>query len=174
MWSLITKLYPSIDKEKLIEKIKTIMSKRNVEVSLEQAREWYKEGGPLRTIALQAFSKAELLPRPKTWREYIDYKVSSDQNEGFGTKIPLPTKKLAAKTNAYLMLVNVRTAWIQDWNPDWTNKKQKKWCIICNNDNIVIDDYETTLCPLSFPTKEMAEEFLKCFEDLLKDAKGMY
>ena len=33
---------------------------RAVEISLEKARDWYNQGGPLREIALQAFSKAEL------------------------------------------------------------------------------------------------------------------
>lgn len=37
---------------------------RVVEISLEKAREWYKQGGSLREIALQAFSKAELEQYP--------------------------------------------------------------------------------------------------------------
>lgn len=52
-----------ITQDSLTELPQDFESKQNtrvVEVSLEKAREWYSKGGPLREIALQVFSKAEL------------------------------------------------------------------------------------------------------------------
>lgn len=38
------------------------METRNVNVTLEKAREWYKKGGDLKEVALQAFTEKELKP----------------------------------------------------------------------------------------------------------------
>ena len=43
---------------------------RNVTLTLDKAKEWYKKGGELREIALQAFSEKELNPLPRSWEEY--------------------------------------------------------------------------------------------------------
>ena len=43
------------------------MEKRNVSITLEKAKEWYKAGGDLREIALQAFKESELKPRDFTY-----------------------------------------------------------------------------------------------------------
>ena len=45
--------------------------KRNIELTIEKAREWYQKGGELREIALQAFAEIELLPLPRTWEEHM-------------------------------------------------------------------------------------------------------
>lgn len=36
------------------------MKKRTIELSLDKAREWYKQGGDLKEVALQAFKEEEL------------------------------------------------------------------------------------------------------------------
>lgn len=36
------------------------MEKRTIELSLDKAREWYKQGGDLKEVALQAFKEEEL------------------------------------------------------------------------------------------------------------------
>ena len=43
---------------------------RNITLTLEKAKEWYKKGGELREIALQAYSKEELDSLPKSWEEF--------------------------------------------------------------------------------------------------------
>ena len=43
------------------------MEKRNVSITLEKAKEWYKAGGDLREIALQAFKESELKSRDFTY-----------------------------------------------------------------------------------------------------------
>lgn len=37
---------------------------------MNTAKEWYKQGGDLRKIALQAFTETELQSLPKSWEEY--------------------------------------------------------------------------------------------------------
>ena len=39
---------------------------RNVTFTLDKAKEWYKKGGELKEIALQAFTEKELNPLPKS------------------------------------------------------------------------------------------------------------
>ena len=45
---------------------------RNITLTLDKAKEWYKKGGELREIALQAFTEKELtkINLPKTWEEF--------------------------------------------------------------------------------------------------------
>lgn len=57
------------------------METRNVNVTLEKAKEWYKKGGDLKEIALQAFTEKELKP-------YDFRQVTSFQNACEVLKIP--------------------------------------------------------------------------------------
>lgn len=47
---------------------------RNITLTLEKAKEWYKKGGELKEVALQAYSEEELtkVELPKTWEEFCD------------------------------------------------------------------------------------------------------
>ena len=153
------------------------MLKRNIKVSLEQAREWYKEGGKLRELALQVFSKEELMQKqskPRNWDEFVDYKRQHGEFGGKGVDIPMPTMSAAKSMTYYHMLMNLLVVWRGNWKPDWTDEHQKKWCICCNGRTIRVEEYTTALCPLSFPTKELANEFLCCFKKELKEAVGLF
>ena len=153
------------------------MSKRNIKVSLEQAREWYKEGGKLRELALQVFSKEELIPKqckPRNWNEFVNFKRQQGELVGKSVDIPMPTISAAKSMDYYHMLMNLLVVWRGNWKPDWTDEHQKKWCICCNGKTIRVEEYTTALCPLSFPTKELANEFLCCFKKELKEAVGLF
>lgn len=153
------------------------MSKRNIKVSLEQAREWYKEGGKLRELALQVFSKEELMKKQsklRNWDEFVDYKRQHGELFGKSVDIPMSTITAAKSMNYYHMLMNLLVVWRGNWKPDWTDEHQKKWCICCNGRTIRVEEYTTALCPLSFPTKELANEFLCCFKKELKGAIGLF
>ena len=45
---------------------------RNITLTLEKAKEWYKKGGELKEIALQAFTERELNPLPRSWKEFCE------------------------------------------------------------------------------------------------------
>ena len=45
---------------------------RFVTLTLDKAKEWYKKGGELKEIALQAFTEKELNPLPRSWEEFCE------------------------------------------------------------------------------------------------------
>lgn len=129
--------------------------------------------------------------KPKSWEEYCKlqkskhakgYVIDSDsgirQADWYGMISPnfwrsvLPSKELVEAFLALMQLMSLRQAWIGDWEPDWS-KSHNKCCINYNDNRITIESWVTSAHPLSFPTRKMAEEFLNCFKDLIKQAKPL-
>ena len=132
---------------------------RNITLTLDKAQEWYKKGGELREIALQAFSKKELSPLPRSWEEFsYKYKICS-------TRYAMPFKY-----EALYQLEQLKNCWWNGWKPDWIDNRQTKYCVLCYNKEFKINTFFGTKHFLAFPTKEMAEEFLECFRDLIEKA----
>lgn len=71
---------------------------------------------------------------------------------------------------ALMQLRQLRKAWVGDWEPDWKDFK-RKYTIEVNEDYIHVYPYNHTNRSLSFPTEEMANEFMAYFTDLLEIAK---
>lgn len=133
---------------------------RNVTLTLDKAKEWYNKGGELREIALQAFTKEELNPLPKNWEEYC--KHTSTLTTSFSS---------CPRYDAFVKLEHLRDCWLDGWKPKWDISE--KWCI-----RLYKNELHVGLCTdisrfLTFPTREMAEEFLKCFRDLIELAKDL-
>ena len=77
---------------------------------------------------------------------------------------------------AFSKLLKLRRDWIGEWKPDWIDNNDNKYCIcngLRNSDTIglAVDYFIYLTKPLSFPTKQMAEEFLETFSDLIEKAK---
>ena len=70
---------------------------------------------------------------------------------------------------ALMQLRQLRKAWVGDWKP----VADKLYVAITTTVSNRIETWEflNTSKPLSFPTKEMAEDFLNCFRDLCETAK---
>ena len=68
-------------------------------------------------------------------------------------------------------LLKLRRDWIGEWDPDWTVYTACKFVIGYVNDSIVVNTRNTTARSLSFPTEQMAREFLETFRDLIEEAK---
>lgn len=110
---------------------------------------------------------------PRTWEEYcstikkgyyIDthsniYNAIYNQGEAdFDmARNVLPTKEMAEAFLAMMQLMSLRQAWIKDWKPEWNDETTYK--------------FRSCHKVFSFPTEEMAEDFLKCFKDLIEKAK---
>lgn len=78
------------------------------------------------------------------------------------------SKKEAEAFLALMQLRQLRKAWVGDWKPS----KKEYWAIIVKvGGEFKIGDYYQLSKVMSFPTKEMAEEFLNCFRDLCETAK---
>lgn len=132
--------------------------------------------------------------KPRSWEEYCENhrggfafistgsrvsvtEVKYPSNESLkldpeNSKHVLPSKELAEVFLAMMKLCSLRESWIGNWKPDW-NASSKKYCIINDMNNIMIGLYYFTSTPLSFPTKEMAEDFMNTFKDLLEIAKPL-
>lgn len=80
------------------------------------------------------------------------------------------TSKQEAKAFLALMqLRQLRKAWIGDWEPI---KGETYWGIFNNIAvGICTNLFAMSNTAMSFPTKEMAEDFLNCFKDLCETAK---
>ena len=114
---------------------------------------------------------------PKTWEEYcslmkgktvyytncntITVSGFSDAHDKF------VNKKRAEQFIALGKLMQLRDYWVRGY------KEFKYALLVTRNENILVYDwsgYHTYPHILTFPTKEMAEEFKECFPDLLKKA----
>ena len=124
---------------------------------------------------------------PKTWEEfcenysrkkdecYIDmscqivrlvYKIDRDKDSD---KNLLPSKRAAESHLALMQLHQLRDCYRQGWIPDWKNN-YPKYSIVRKDKQYSIAYYLGTPCFLSFPTNELAEEFLNNFRDLIEQA----
>ena len=114
---------------------------------------------------------------PKTWEEYCKLtrnkfsfyaKPSNTINTDYyycGSFNEFSTKERAAQFIALGKLLQLRDYWVKGYDTFsyvvWSNSRSMvsvcHWC--------GVNPY-----PLTFPTKEMAEEFKNCFSDLIKKA----
>jgi hypothetical protein len=141
---------------------KEMKEERNITLTLDKAKEWYNKGGELREIALQAFTKEELNPLPKTWEEYCKmYPV-----------IPEKHIFLSCCSQRYIALwklEQLRDCYRQGWKP---KSKECAFAIKYAERGLDIYLYSSQEF-LSFQSREVAEEFLKNFEPLIKEAEDL-
>lgn len=83
------------------------------------------------------------------------------------------TSKSEAKAFLTLMqLRQLRKAYVKDWEPDWTESSDK-YCISYYDNEIKIDKWALMSHVLSFPSHELAHQFLTNFRNLLEIAKPL-
>lgn len=80
------------------------------------------------------------------------------------------SKKEAEAFLTLMQLRQLRKAWVEDWDYSISAQKDIPTIMYIKSEGIVI---RNSLCShaLSFPTEEMAEDFLDCFRDLCEIAK---
>lgn len=139
------------------------MNVRNIALTLDKAKEWYQKGGELKEVALQAFTKEELSPLPKSWEEYVRRHGILDLRCIFNGNCP-------RKYIALWKLELLRNCYRQGWKPDWLSSHTDKYCIYHSGNELAIIVLTYTCEFLSFQSGEVAEEFLKNFESLIKEA----
>lgn len=82
----------------------------------------------------------------------------------------LTTQKDAEAHLALIQLHRLRDVYRQGWVPDW-NDGTGKYCILFNPNNLDIVEYTRTPHFLAFQSREIAEEFIKNFKDLIEKTK---
>lgn len=130
---------------------------------------------------------------PKSWEEYCKqqkankkigyYIVGTSCTPGIVTwnncfspdvwRNVLPSRELENSFLAMMQLMSLRESWIGDWEPDWKDSTKVKWNIIYSQNLFCLSPIYMVSRALSFPTKEMAEDFMNCFKDLLEIAKPL-
>ena len=83
------------------------------------------------------------------------------------------TQHEAKSIAAFSQLLKLRRDWIGEWEPDWTNYTTCKFVIGCVGNDIRVNVRNTSAKSFSFPTEQMAREFLETFHDLLEEAKTL-
>ena len=158
---------------------KEMKEERNITLTLDKAKEWYNKGGELKEVALQAYSEEELNPLPRSWEEFatnharMGYYISSDgtplmcaSSGKLSSPHVCPSKESAEAHLAMIQLEQLRNCWRQGWKP---KPHESVYTIKLSNEGLRVY-YFSSREFLSFPTKEMAEEFSECFKDLIEKA----
>ena len=128
--------------------------------------------------------------KPRSWEEYCEQQVELRKNGYFiGTasnlvkcnwtnmtfremwKNVLPSEEPADAFLAMMQLMSLRQAWIGNWKPNWNGVPY--YCIVTFDNKYIVDKFCRYHQSLSFPTREMAEDFMNCFKDLLEIAKPL-
>lgn len=168
--------YKSLLTVRLIKK-KNNMKKRKIEISLDTAKEWYNSNNEsLKTIALQAFKEKELKDSlPKTWEEWKEnnkatyYVPSCLENKLVNEK---DVEAHIALIQLHVLRDAYRDSYEKGWKPDWS-KRSTKYYIDYFENNLDVEECIHRGYFLSFPTRELAEEFLKNFKELIEKAKDL-
>lgn len=129
---------------------------------------------------------------PKTWEEYcLNYPMTS---EPFFIDADSSIRSYFCKLNchldskydknimiskeegeAFLALMQlrlIRKAYVKDWEPDW-KEDSSKYTLIYRYNTFHINNTSYSASALSFPTYDLAEQFLHNFRNLIKIAKPL-
>ena len=161
-----------------------VMETRQIELPLETAKRWYEQGGELRDLAIGAFGDKILIGDrlPKTWNEYCakhgeeGYKIKESLNTAYMiiNKHVFSDYKQAqahiAKMKLHLLRDEYRNGWKPSWGGSSNYKYGIKWNMIAGKTRLVIAQHTHDSDSLSFPTYELAEEFLTNFREFIEQA----
>lgn len=126
---------------------------------------------------------------PKTWEEYckqnpiVDWEYFINECSEIGEirkreknpetdKSTIQTKDMAEAFIALMQLVQLRDCYRQGWTPNWS-QPYKRYCIYCEYNRVFPFDNTFNSRVLSFQSKEIRDEFLKNFKDLIEQAKEL-
>ena len=163
------------------------MEARTITLTPEKAKEFYKKGGEFKDLALSAYTEEELNPSlPKTWEEFCDrFKIHEEyhidsasdiiKNEDDYYRDPLLNRNLLVSkeaANQHLVLMQLhrlRDCYRQDWKPDLT-VPESIFAIFCTKGKYSVEEFIYSSEFLSFQSRQLAQEFLNNFRDLILQA----
>ena len=121
----------------------------------------------------------------KSWKEFKEkyindtgYVYVEELKHSQTTSVPLYiadqlTPHEAKALAAFSKLLKLRRDWIGEWEPNWHNPTILKYCLMENREEVSVVPYQTLGHIFSFPTEQMAEEFLETFHDLIGEVKTL-
>lgn len=120
----------------------------------------------------------------KSWKEYCNKYLHKegfyydDVNENI-LSVDYPcaaneqlTKEEAVAISAFSKLLKLRRDWIGTWEPDWCGS-ERNYCVIITGNHCTTHYFYSDRHTFSFPTEEMTQEFLGCFENLFNQCKNI-
>ena len=100
------------------------------------------------------------------------YHIGKSQT-GFRQKNLLPERATAEAVLALCQLIQLRNCYNGDWVPDWTDG-ERKYTIDFYEREIWCGDVGNTPSILTFKSRELRDEFLRYFRDLIVKLKPLY
>lgn len=167
------------------------MEETTIKISLEKAREIFKEGNKaMNSLLLENFTEEDLKSSSvKSWKEVEEvsgFYVDSDVVfVGLVKNVPVIQRKSRAifrtlgQAQASLALSQLsqliyiaNEGWEPDWMIDW-EEGSYKYCICYKGGQPLIETTITYHGFLAFKTKEIAKEFLEKNRELIEQAKPL-
>lgn len=151
-------------------------------ISLEEARKMFGKHPDIDALLLTKYSKEELFPKkvlPKSWEELdviSGWYFTSDSylrmSRG-GQAIEVNrnvfnTEKQALSTLAKAQLSQLMAVYNEGWEVNWEDGSTK-YCIERYENELKYSEFMYTYQFLAFKSKELANEFLTNFEQLIKE-----
>ena len=157
------------------------METKELKITIPEGYEIDKEKSTFEKIVF----KKKKNTKPRSWKEYLELNTGFDgcginwncggvQTTGLHHrgKAIVPTE-YGAPFIAMMQLMSLRQAWIGDWKPDWSSGYSSNYCVVGVGDRFDVCILSKCRYALSFPTIEMAKDFMDCFKGLLEIAKPL-
>lgn len=152
---------------------------KQIELSLEKARELYGKNPEMDELLLANFTKDELTKKklPKFFNELKNtdgYYITSQakiERSVYGLYLnSFPTEKQAKSALAMAQLSQLMAVYNDGWEPDFGSMNNRSnWCIVRYTDEIKWQNVGKTYNFLAFKSLELCELFLANFEPLIKE-----
>ena len=103
--------------------------------------------------------------KPRSWEEYCNNtkRNTYDYDE-------FSSREESMAFIAFGKLIQLRDAWYGNWKPDW-DENYTKYTIVNVRGSIKLCMGTLNSRVLTFPTKEMRDDFFETFRDLIEEAK---
>lgn len=159
------------------------MEEKKLKINIPEGYEIDKENSTFEEIV---FKKVEdpLAKLPKTWEEYKSCSrddasyffcnpdsIIKSRFEGYYNEFV--TKERLKQYVALGRLIQLRDYWVGDWKNDSNNFVNVIYNLNGEIKNMGLSHKQSLNFPLTFPTIEMAQKFIKCFKDLIKEARPL-
>lgn len=160
---------------------------KQITLTIEQAREMLGKDPAMDQLIRANFSDEELKPKPKYPKRYEDLEtVDGYYVHEWSAVCELAGSAMGANYNVfateqqarsfgiiYPQLTQLMKVYRDGWEPDWC-AGTAKYCVVMNGGDLVVIPISKTRDPLSFQTRDLAQQFLTDHRDLITEFyKGM-
>jgi hypothetical protein len=155
---------------------------KTLEIECPEGYEIDKENSTFEKIVFKEIVFKEINKLPMSWEELNiinGYYVSSDASvfnsvkakADYPNRNAFPSKEEAEAMLALAQLCQLRDAWNKGWKPNYKDGNQVKFVLITVCEKVRPDACWKVNCIMCFKTKELRDNFLIAFRDLLEIAK---